>query len=141
MSGRGRGSRAGAAGADTGGVSPDVRAILRLEVPVIVVLGRRTLRLGEVTSLAVGAIVELPKNADDELELCVNNKVVGTGRAVKVGENFGIRINFIGDVRQRIAAMGGGGAVGGDAAVSAGGDPAAAAPARAEAAELVARAA
>jgi hypothetical protein len=30
---------------------------------------------------------------------------VGAGLAVKVGENFGIRLTFVGDLRKRIAAM------------------------------------
>ena len=38
--------------------------------------------------------------------LLVNNKPIGSGNAVKVGENFGIRINFIGDLKDRILAMG-----------------------------------
>ena len=57
-------------------------------------------------SLAPGAIIELPKPAEDELEVLVNNKTVGTGLAVKVGENFGVRVAFIGDLKQRILALG-----------------------------------
>lgn len=90
----------------TGSVSSDVRAILALEVPVIVRVGERVLTVGEVMGLVPGAIIELGKNAEDELDLLVNNKQIGTGTAVKVGENFGLRISFIGDVRQRIAALG-----------------------------------
>lgn len=84
----------------------DLEAVLQLEVPVIVQLGTRAMKLSEVLRLVPGAIIELPKQADDELELMVNNKVIGTGKAVKVGENFGLRISFIGDVRKRVAAMG-----------------------------------
>jgi flagellar motor switch protein FliN/FliY len=84
----------------------DLAGVLRLEVPVIVRLGERTLSVGEVLELAPGAIIELPKNVEDELDLLVNNKQVGTGVAVKVGENFGLRITYLGDVRERIAAMG-----------------------------------
>lgn len=86
---------------------PDLSAILRLEVPVIVQLGRRTMKMDEVLSLVPGAIIELPKNADEELDLLVNNKQIGLGTAVKVVENFGIRITYIGDLKQRIRAMGG----------------------------------
>jgi flagellar motor switch protein FliN/FliY len=84
----------------------DLSSALRLEVPVIVRLGERTLTLGEVIGLAPGAIIELPKTAEAELDLLVNNKQIGTGTAVKVGENFGLRISYIGDVRERIEAMG-----------------------------------
>jgi flagellar motor switch protein FliN len=86
-------------------MSSDLAGVLRLEVPVIVRLGERTLTLGEVLDLAPGAIIELPKNVEDELDLLVNNKQVGTGVAVKVGENFGLRITYLGDVRERIAAL------------------------------------
>ena len=86
---------------------PDVEAILQLEIPFIVRLGERAMTLGEVMGLAPGAIIELEKGADEELDILVNNKQIGAGHAVKVGENFGVRLSFIGDLRQRILAMGG----------------------------------
>jgi flagellar motor switch protein FliN len=89
-------------------MASELSAVLRLEVPVIVRLGGRQMSVHEVIGLMPGAIIELPKNADDELELLVNNKQIGVGSAVKVGENFGLRISYIGDVRERIAALGGG---------------------------------
>jgi flagellar motor switch protein FliN/FliY len=87
-------------------MASDLTAALRLEVPVIVRLGERLLTLSEVVGLVPGAIIELPKSAEEELDLLINNKQIGSGTAVKVGENFGLRITFIGDVRARIAAMG-----------------------------------
>lgn len=88
-------------------MSRDVSALLRLRVPVIVRLAQRRLSLQGVLAIGPGAIIELPKHADDPLELMVNNKVIGQGYAVKVGENFGLRIDQIGDARQRVAAMAG----------------------------------
>lgn len=85
----------------------DLQALLRLEVPVIVRLGGREMAMNEVLALAPGAIIELPKNAEEPLDLLVNNKLIGRGAAVKIGENFGLRISQIGDVRERIEAMGG----------------------------------
>lgn len=84
----------------------DLQAIKKLEVPIIVQLAEREMTVGAVVSLAPGAIIELPKFAEEELDLLVNNKRIGAGVAVKVGENFGIRISYIGDVRERIKAMG-----------------------------------
>ncbi len=80
--------------------------ILQLDVPIIVRLAEKQMPLGEVLGLTPGAIIELPKPAEAELELLVNNKVIGTGAAVKVGENFGLRVSFIGDVLARIEAIG-----------------------------------
>ncbi len=85
--------------------SPTLQQVLRLTLPVVVRLGERPMSIGDVKSLAPGSIIELTKKADSELDLLVNNKAVGAGLAVKVGENFGIRLTFVGDVRQRIAAM------------------------------------
>ncbi|MBC7771433.1 MAG: FliM/FliN family flagellar motor switch protein [Pyrinomonadaceae bacterium] len=84
----------------------DVDAILRLEVPIVVVLAERLMKVSEITSLLPGSIIELAKSAEEELELLVNNKLIGAGSAVKVGENFGIRITYIGDLKDRITALG-----------------------------------
>ena len=81
--------------------------ILRLEVPVIVQLAERKLTLAEVMRLGAGAIIEFSKSNDEPLELLINNKPIGVGEAVKVGENFGLRITQIGDVKQVIRSMGG----------------------------------
>ncbi len=80
--------------------------ILKLEVPIVVRLGERRMSLAEVVSLLPGAIIELAKQSEDELDLLVNNKQIATGTAVKVGENFGLRISYIGDAGDRIRALG-----------------------------------
>jgi len=87
-------------------MATDLRTILELTVPVIVQIGERRVPVEEVLALAPGSILELPKNADEPLDLLINNKTIGHGEAVKVGENFGIRINRIGSATQRIRAMG-----------------------------------
>ncbi len=74
---------------------------------MIVQIAQRSMTVQEVSSLVPGAIIELPKLADEELELMVNNVGIGTGTAVKVGENYGIKVTYIGDLKDRIAALGG----------------------------------
>jgi len=106
--------------ADIAPMPADIDALKKLEVPVIVVLGRRQMAVKDVIALVTGAIVELPKNAEEDLELQVNNKVIGLGRAVKVGENFGIRLTFVGDLPGRIEALGGGADAAAPAAAAAG---------------------
>ena len=87
--------------ADTG----ELHRILRLEVPVIVKLAERKMNLSEVLRLGAGAIIEFSKSSDEPLELMINNKAIGFGEAVKVGENFGLRISQIGDVKQVIRSL------------------------------------
>jgi flagellar motor switch protein FliN/FliY len=86
-------------------VATDFKTILNLTVPMIVRIGHRKLPLSEVLALGPGSIIELSKSADETLDLQVNNKSVGTGSAVKVGENFGIRIAEINSARSRAEAL------------------------------------
>jgi flagellar motor switch protein FliN/FliY len=85
-----------------------IESILTLEVPVIVQIAERMMPVEEVMSMAPGAIIEVTKPANSDLEILVNNKVIGTGTAVKVGENFGVRVSYIGDLTHRLSAMSGG---------------------------------
>ena len=85
----------------------DLARILRLEVPLIVQIAERRMPLSEVTALTHGSIIELPKQIDEELDVLVNNSQIGSGRAVKVGENFGVRMTNVGAVTARVAALGG----------------------------------
>ena len=84
----------------------ELQRILRLQVPVIVKLAERKLTFAEVMRLGPGAIIEFSKSSEEPLELLINNKTIGVGEAVKVGENFGLRINQIGDLREVIRSMG-----------------------------------
>ena len=88
----------------TGG--EDVSRILKLQVPVIVQLAGNTTPLSEIMGLTTGAIIEFDKPVDSDLDLLINNKCIGQGQAVKVGENFGLRITRVGSLRDRIQAMG-----------------------------------
>lgn len=86
-------------------MSTEIQTILRLKVPLIVQVGQRELSLDDVLALGPGAILELQKLADASLDLMVNNKLIGKGLAVKVNENFGIRISEIGTARERVEAL------------------------------------
>jgi flagellar motor switch protein FliN/FliY len=83
----------------------EVKRILNLQVPIIVRLAERKLNVNEVMRLGTGAIIEFFKSSDEPLELLINNKVIGVGEAVKVGENFGLRLMRVGDISQIVAAM------------------------------------
>jgi flagellar motor switch protein FliN/FliY len=48
----------------------------------------------------------MDKSSEEELDLLVKNKTIGKGTAVKVGENFGIRITSIDSPQQRVEALG-----------------------------------
>lgn len=85
----------------------EVQRILRLHVPIIVRLAEKVMPMGEVMKLTPGAIVEFSKSVNEPLELMINNKCIGTGQAVKVGEKFGLRIMNLSTISQVIKAMAG----------------------------------
>ena len=84
-----------------------LQSLLELEVPVIVQIADKIATVGEVTSLQPGVIIEFPKQASQDLTILVNNATIGSGQAVKVGENFGVRIRSVETPANRIEAMGG----------------------------------
>lgn len=84
----------------------DVKAIMKLRVPVIVRLGSRKMSLREVMNFSPGSLIELPREVGQPLDLMVNNKIIGDGEAVKVGENFGLRVKQVGDAAVRVRALG-----------------------------------
>lgn len=91
---------------DTANWPPRLQRILKLEVPVIVQLAERDMKMQEVLDLNIGSIIEFDKRFDSELELIVTDRQIGFGHAVKVGENFGLRITRIGSIYETIRALG-----------------------------------
>ena len=83
----------------------NLQSLLGIEVPLIVQIADKVATVAEVTSLQPGVIIEFPKQASQDLTILVNNNTVGSGQAVKVGENFGVRIRSIETPSQRIEAL------------------------------------
>ncbi|MFQ5590816.1 MAG: FliM/FliN family flagellar motor C-terminal domain-containing protein [Phycisphaerae bacterium] len=86
----------------------NLRRILGLALPVTVTLAERNLAVEIILSIRVGTIIEFDVPFDAELILCVSGQPIGRGYAVKVGENFGLRVTSIDSVEHRIEALGGG---------------------------------
>ncbi|MGB2988310.1 MAG: FliM/FliN family flagellar motor switch protein [Phycisphaerae bacterium] len=86
---------------------PDIKRILGLSVPVTVMLADRPLPIETILEVTVGTIIEFEVMFDSELLLQVADRTIGSGQAVKVGENFGLRITAIDTVPGRIDALGG----------------------------------
>ncbi|HNQ21968.1 MAG TPA: FliM/FliN family flagellar motor C-terminal domain-containing protein [Phycisphaerae bacterium] len=84
----------------------DVERVVRLGVTLVVTLAERDMPIESVLKTTVGSIIEFDQAFDAELALSVGNCPIGVGQAVKVGENFGLRITRVGTVEERIQAMG-----------------------------------
>jgi flagellar motor switch protein FliN/FliY len=86
--------------------SPELTRTLKIRVPVIVQLASRRMSISAVRRLSLGTIIEFSKSVDEPLQLLINNRLAGTGDAVKVGEHFGLRVTQIRDAATRIKSMG-----------------------------------
>ena len=83
----------------------EIARILGISVPVAVTLAERPMSIESLLAVTVGTILEFDVASDAELTLYAANQPIGKGLAVKVGENFGIRVTKIGTVRERIDAF------------------------------------
>ena len=78
-----------------------------MKVPIIVKIAEKRMRIGKVLKLHLGSVLQFDQDADQRVELMVNNSTIGLGLPVKIGENFGLRITQIGDITETIKSLGG----------------------------------
>jgi len=83
---------------------------LLLDVPlqVTVELGRTRMRIRDVLSLGLGAVIELDRSAGEPVDLYVNDRLFARGEVVVIEENFGVRITEILSPEQRLRSLGDG---------------------------------
>lgn len=85
-----------------------LRNLLSLEVPVSVILAERDMDIESILKTKIGTIIEFDVSFDSDLMLHVANEQVASGQAVKIGENFGIRVTTVKSVEERLQALGSG---------------------------------
>lgn len=89
------------------GGARDLQRIMKIRVPVIVQLASRSMRLAEVRNISIGVILQFDKDVESPLELLVNNQVIARGQTIKVGEQFGLRLQQVLSAAQRVRSLGG----------------------------------
>ena len=82
--------------------SPNMDMLLDIEIPISVRMGSAQLFLKDILGLGPGNIVELDQNADEFIELTVNDKTIAKGEVVIVDGYFGFRIKEIISRAERI---------------------------------------
>lgn len=66
--------------------------MLDVDLNVAVEVGRVQLPVRRVMELRPGSVVELQRSASDPVEIYANNRCIGRGEIVVVGEQFGVRV-------------------------------------------------
>lgn len=87
------------------GLEIKIDRILDVELGITVSFGQARMLLKDVMQLGAGSIIELDRQADDPVDLWVNNKRVARGEVVIVGGNYGVRITAVEPVAERIHSL------------------------------------
>lgn len=85
----------------------NIELIMDIELGLTVSFGNTRMLLKDVMQLGTGSIVELDREADERVDLWVNNKRVARGEIVLVGGNYGVRISEIDALVERINTLAG----------------------------------
>lgn len=99
-----------AAPADGGGLAslhPNILRILRLKLQVSVVVAEKEMDCEAILRVTPGTIIEFDKSSEQDLDLMVSGRKIGSGEVVIIGERFGIQLRHIEGVNERIRRMGG----------------------------------
>ena len=80
--------------------------LLSIPVEVSVRLGDTKLVINDLMQLGQGSIIELDKLAGSELDLMINDVVMGRGEVVVVNDRFGLRVTEIVSPEARIKGLG-----------------------------------
>ena len=82
-----------------------IRRLMRMRIPVSVRLAEKSIQMEQLMNLSPGTLITFNKSCDDLLDLYVNNQFYCRGEAVKIGENFGIKINEVGAEHEEISGI------------------------------------
>jgi len=66
--------------------------LMHVPLRVSIELGSCTMSISEILKLGTGSIVEVSRNANQPVDLLVNDRPIARGEIVAVDENFGLRI-------------------------------------------------
>lgn len=84
-----------------------IEEVLAIPVPLAVVLAEKMMTLGQVLAFGPGTVVEFDKNVAAALDLYLGDRRVASGKAVRIGETFGLQVSEIVDPRETLKGLGG----------------------------------
>ena len=79
--------------------------LLDISLPITIELGRTKMLVKDVLELGPGSVIELDKLSGEPVDLYVNEKMFARGEVVVIEENFGVRINELLQVDERLSVL------------------------------------
>jgi len=84
----------------------EMQRILSLKIPIIVTLADRKMTMSEVLDFTPGQVIEFEKSAIEPVDLYVNDRKIGYGEVIVIGDKFGLKILKVGSQKERVLSMG-----------------------------------
>jgi flagellar motor switch protein FliN/FliY len=69
--------------------------VMDVPVELTVVIGKKSMRIGEILRLGPGSVLELDKASGEPLDIFANGRLIARGEAVVVGERYGVRLTEV----------------------------------------------
>jgi flagellar motor switch protein FliN/FliY len=81
---------------------------LLLDIPleITIELGRTKMLINDLLKLGQGAVIELPKESGETLEILANNRLIAKGDVVEVNKKYGIRLTEVISPVERLEKLG-----------------------------------
>ena len=86
--------------------SRGLQFLFDVPLQVSVEVGRCKILLKDLLEMGTGQVIELDKMANDPLDLYVNSRLIARGKAVKIGDKFGIKLTEVISTSDRIEKLG-----------------------------------
>jgi flagellar motor switch protein FliN len=84
------------------GVPKNLELLMDVPLEVSIRLGQLQMQVRDLLKLNKGSLIELDKEADDPLEIHVNNRLMAFGEVVMIKDKLGIRITDIVSLSERL---------------------------------------
>jgi flagellar motor switch protein FliN/FliY len=73
----------------------EVEALLDVNVEITAVLGTSMMPISQILKLGRGAVVELNRGVDEDIEIHANNRMVAHGEVVVIEDRLGVNLTDI----------------------------------------------
>ncbi|MBF0126844.1 MAG: flagellar motor switch protein FliN [Magnetococcales bacterium] len=87
---------------DAGGMPKNMELLMDVPLEVSVRLGQVRMQIRDLLKLNKGALIEMEKEADEPLEIHVNNRLLAYGEVVMIKDKLGVRITDIVSLSERL---------------------------------------
>lgn len=82
--------------------SSNLNLLMDVTLSLTVELGRTSMLIKDVLQLSEGAVVELDKAVNEDLDLLANGKLIGRGKIVVIDDYYGVLVTHIIDPMERL---------------------------------------